>query len=260
MKVCHADRTALYGLLAAAFAMLKIEPEVVELGVLRGDNAQRLLEALKPRRLLLVDAWLSQAVAGALHPFEVRPDWIAPPADLSGYFGGPVGEQATFDRLHARCVERFAAVPQVHVLRADTVDALRDEAVTQVAGGFHLAYIDANHRYEYVLRDLLSWHERVAPDGVIQLNDCCHSAGGIRANFGVLPAVTEFVKRTPFVPVLLSNTDWSDLVLVRRGSRIAQALHLATVHSGIAFVEVPPQLLGACRVVPGRQRANLSFT
>jgi hypothetical protein len=259
MKVCNADRATLYTLLAAAFAMLKIEPDVVELGVLRGDNAQRLQLALKPRRMLLVDAWSSQAVAGAMHPFEFRPDWIAPAEDLSGYFGGPVGDQATFDRLHAQCVERFAAQPGVQLLRADTVEALRSDAVAAFADGFHLAYIDANHRYEYVLRELLSWHTRVAADGVIQLNDCCHSAGGVRANFGVLPAVTEFVKRTAFVPVVLTNTDWSDLMLVRRGSRIAQALHLAVVHSNTAFVEIPPQLLGACRVVPGRQRPNLSF-
>jgi hypothetical protein len=110
-----------------------------------------------------------------------------------------------------------------------------------------------------VLRDLMSWHTRVGIDGVIQMNDCCHSADAVKLNFGVLPALAEFVKRTDFVPVLMTNTAWSDVVLARSGSRIRALLDDVVLNSNVPFVDIPHQLLAASREVRGRQRSNLSF-
>lgn len=53
----------------------------------------------------------------------------------------------------------------------------------------------------------------------------------------------------------ITNTDWSDIILARKGSLLEQVLHWSLV----AFVDIPAQLLPAARLVRGDQRAHLSF-
>lgn len=255
MKVCNVDRITVYKALAFAYKALKVQPSVAELGVLKGDNAHNIRVALAPRRLLLIDAWSADALRAGFHPFAERPAWVADPSILDPYYGGSVAEQTTFDRLYEQCRARFQDRSEVQLLRADTVDALQQLGDER----FDLVYVDANHRYEHVLRELLLWKDRVAQDGLLMLNDCCYSPLAASMNFGVLPALTEFVKRTDFVPALMTNGDFSDVVLARRGSAIEQRLNEIVAASDVPYVDVPHQLLGACRVVPGKGRSNISF-
>ena len=259
MKVCNVNRNAFYVLLDAIFAHLKIAPSIVELGVLRGDNASAMLAALKPAKLVLIDAWSAAAMQGAFHPFEQTPPWIAPLQLLEPYYGGDMHEQATFERIFEQCVARFAGNDKVEIIRGDTVAVLEQFGSAGRNEDFNIVYVDANHRYEHVLRELLYWKDRVAVNGALVLNDCCHSAGAVQLNFGVLPALTEFIKRTDFVPVLLTNTDWSDVVLVRKDSLMEKLIDQVASNSDMAFVDIPHQLLGAARMVPGTQRCNISF-
>lgn len=258
MKVCQIDRNLMYGVLSHVMAALGVKPRSKESGVCKGDNARRLLDTLSPPLLVLVGSW-STASNKAYSPFDSLPPWVDAPQIYDFYFGGPTAEQTTWDRMYQGCVERFAADEAVRIVRASTIDAL--PAVRSLADGqpFGLIYVDASHQYEYVLRDLMYYQELVGADGCFVLNDCCHSAAGTRQNLGVLEAVGSFLKRSDFVPVALTNTDWSDVVLTRKGSRLAEALHWTLVHSDVAFVELPPQLLPAARVVQGNQRVHLSF-
>lgn len=118
MKVCNVNRNAFYVLLDAIFVHLKIAPSIVELGVLRGDNASAMLAALKPEKLVLIDAWSAAAMRGAFHPFEQTPPWIAPIQLLEPYYGGDMHEQATFDRIFEQCVARFAGNDKVEITAA----------------------------------------------------------------------------------------------------------------------------------------------
>jgi hypothetical protein len=259
MKVCNVNRNAFYAVLDAIFAHIKIVPSIVELGVLRGDNASAMLAALKPEKLVLIDAWSASAMQGAFHPFDQTPPWIAPMTLLEPYYGGALHEQVTFDRIFEQCVARFAGNDKVEIIRGDTVGVLEQFGSAGRNEDFNIVYVDANHRYEHVLRELLYWKDRVAVNGALVLNDCCHSAGAVQLNFGVLPALTEFIKRTDFIPVLLTNTDWSDVVLVRKDSLMEKLVDQVVTNSDIAFVDIPHQLLGAVRIVPGTQRCNVSF-
>jgi len=257
MKVCHCDRNYFYQILGVAFKALKVRPRVAELGVLRGENAARLQQALEPQTLLLVDSWSSAATALSGNPFKDLP-WIDPPKVYHAYYGGDLGEQATFDRLYEECRQRFTGHSNVEIFRQSTDDALhtlknRKEPVLD------LIYIDANHQYEWILRDLLLWSELCAPDGVLMLNDCCHSAAGIRQNLGVLEAVGSFVKRSDFVPVLLTHTDWSDLILCRKAGVMELLLDQVISNIDLRYVEVPHQLLPAARVVQSVHGYNISF-
>lgn len=259
MKVCDIDRNQMYSVLRHCFGALQVRPRTVELGVCKGDNAQQLLDRLDPAPLVLVDSW-STASNSAYSPFAQLPAWIDPPETYDFYFGGSTREQATWDRLHDTCQARFVDRPEVHIVRASTAEAL--PIVRTLAGdtGFYdLIYVDASHQYEYALRDLMLYQALVGPHGAFMLNDCCHSEAGLRQNLGVLEAVSNFLKRSDFVPVAITNTDWSDVILTRRGSLLEQALHWGLVNSDVAFVEVPAQLLPAARLIRGDQRAHISF-
>jgi len=245
--------------LAQAFTTLKITPSIVELGVLRGGNASAMLAALKPKKMVLIDSWSSDAMLGAFHPFDKSPPWIAPINILEKYYGGSLNEQDTFDRIYHECVARFADNKNVEIIRDDTVEILEKFKSAGRNEDFNIVYVDANHRYEYVLRELLCWKDSVAANGVLVLNDCCHSAGAVELNFGVLPALTEFIKRTDFIPVLMTNTDWADVVLVRKHSPIEKLIDQVATNSNMAFVDIPHQLLGAAKIVSGSLRRNVSF-
>ena len=196
---------------------------------------------------------------GAFHPFDQTPPWIKPMNVLDTFYGGSIYEQTTFDKIFEQCSKRFADAPHVEIIRADTVEVLADWNKVERNEQFNLVYVDANHRYESVLRELLYWQNRVAENGVLMLNDCCHSAGAVQMNFGVLPALTEFVKRTEFVPILVTNTDWTDVVLIRKNSKLGPIIDEILKNSDIPHIDIPHQLLGSARVVQGKQRANLSF-
>ncbi|MBL0946231.1 MAG: class I SAM-dependent methyltransferase [Hydrogenophaga sp.] len=258
MKICITPREGLYQVLAAVFDAFDRVPTVAELGVLKGDNALQLHQALRPEQLLLVDAW-SAASNAAYCPFEQLPPWVTPVAEYAYYYGGPMDDPQTWERLYQSCASKFEGRSEVSLIRQDSYSAY--ETVRQrVAGrGLDLLYVDANHQYEYVLRDLMTYQDLVRPDGLLMLNDCCHSEKGARQNLGVLEALGSFIKRSDFVPVAMTNTDWTDVVLARKGSHMVEAIDTVLVNADIPFVELPHQLITAARIRNGRLGANLSF-
>lgn len=186
-------------------------------------------------------------------------DWVHSSDRFVAYFGGPLNEQSTFDRLYEQVHSRFAADDRVHLIR-DTSDggckSLRDRL--QPTPVLDYVYVDASHQYETVLDDLLMYGQLVAPNGLMQLNDCCHSEDGVRQNLGVLEAATKFCKMTDFVPAMLTNTNWSDLVLVRRGSAMMHTIDQVVLRADVLYVELPAALLPAATVRSGT-RDNLAF-
>ncbi|NCX94652.1 MAG: class I SAM-dependent methyltransferase, partial [Gammaproteobacteria bacterium] len=98
----------------------------------------------------------------------------------------------------------------------------------------------------------------VPEDGVIQMNDCCHSKDGLKQNLGVLEATVKFLKMSEFVPVLTTNTDYTDVLLARRNSKLINVIDTIVNVNDINYVEVPSQLLGALTIKSGR-RVNPSF-
>ena len=260
MKVCMIDRTEIYRFIGDAFGRLNVTPQAAEIGVLRGENASAIHACLKPSRMWLIDKWT--AVQRFHHPFPERPFYIEPEEVHDGYFGGPMQNQQTFDRIFEATKARFAGIPDIEILRQDSMEgfhSMKERLSARPRPLLDFIYVDADHEYEYVLRDLMYWSSLLSEDGVIQLNDACFSKLGAAQNLGVLPAVTEFLKRMAFTPVLMSNTDWTDLVLARTNSNMQATLNQVVADSTVGYVEVPPQLLPAMKVVYGAQRVNISF-
>jgi hypothetical protein len=258
MKVCITHREAFYHLLNAVFEACDKQPVVAELGVLRGENALKLYNALNPEKMVLIDSW-SPAANDAYSPFDQLPPWVNSVDKYAYYYGGPMYDMATYDNLYQECLSKFTDKDNVTVIRAETIAAIDEIKPRTGIEKFDLVYIDANHQYEYILRDLMYYQDLLADDGFILLNDCCHSLQGTKQNLGVLEAMSSFIKRSDFIPVAVTNTDWSDVILVRKNSIMVQLVDIALTNSDIPFVEIPHQLMPAARVVYGKQRINLSF-
>lgn len=260
LKVINWTRNDFYKILAAAFSSLGIQPRLTELGVLRGENAMVMYQIMQPSHMTLVDSWLALPLLpqlGAYSPFDKLPSWVSDPDVFADYFGGSMREQTTFDALYESCCERFKATSNVRMLRASTEVAF--EALKAEGARFECVYVDANHQYEWVLRDLMLYQELVSPDGCIMLNDCAFSNDGMLQNLGVLEAVAHFIKRSPFRPIAMTVGAFADLILVREGSRLENTCDQLFVASDVNWVEVPDQLLGAAKVVTGARRFNVSF-
>lgn len=126
-----------------------------EVGVHVGDFSARVLEAVSPTKLHLVDPWRHESS-------EVyREAW----------YGGQVKDgQAMMDARYAEVCHRFrheiqSGVIEVH--RGDSADVLAGFP----AGSLDWIYIDGNHLYEFVRRDLELAFAKVKPLGLILGDD-----------------------------------------------------------------------------------------
>ena len=257
MKIVHSDRNYLYSILSTSFNMLKIKPAIIELGVLNGENAKKMQQFLLPKKMVLLDAW-SCDIFDDYRRNNANRVWVDPIDNFHGYFGGALSEQKTFDQLYLVTQNLFATDTNVSIIRQGTKqgrDILRQSDPNLK---FDLIYIDASHQFETVFDDLMLYENLVSDAGCIMLNDCCHSNAGIRQNIGVLEATVKFIKMTDFIPVAVTNTDWSDIILLRKDSPLREAIHNSILNSDKDYVEIPPQLLGNLKVING-SRPNLSF-
>lgn len=257
MKVLISNREMIYKIVRGCFDSIGVRPWAMELGVLDGQNAVVIDQLIAPEKLFLVDAWSAEAFDDYRQNNRHRP-WVNDVDSFSNYFGGPVSEQVTMDRLYAKATDLFKHKEHVTLIKSPTLPACKHIGELLGDRKFDYIYVDASHQYETVLDDLMFYDSLLGQDGMLQLNDCCHSPAGVRQNLGVLEATLTFMKIANFKPVLITNTDWSDILLVRRNSGIDLVLEKIVEMNDITYVEIPSQLLGALHVKQGK-RINLSF-
>lgn len=132
--------------------MLKTLPKggvVAELGVLEGWLAAHILETIQPKKLHLVDCWVYQ---------EDYPElgWKRSPKTNR--------PQEVQDDRYQYVLDRFSQ--QIDSGQVETHRAFTHEAVKQFSDGyFDWVYIDADHKYEAVLRDLNLYLPKLKSDG-----------------------------------------------------------------------------------------------
>lgn len=257
MKVLIGTRELIYRVMGASFTSIGVRPRVAEVGVLKGGNAQVMEELLSPSTLHLIDSWSKDPIQEYVNNNSHRA-WTENISAFANYYGGPLDEQSTFDNLYQEVTRKFSDKPHVTIIRASSLEAVKILKKYPTPPLFDLLYLDASHQYETVLDDLLLYQEFVPPDGVIQMNDCCHSKDGLKQNLGVLEATVKFLKMSDFVAVLTTNTDYTDVLLARRDSKLVGVIDAVVNSNDITYVEVPPQLLGALTIRSGR-RINPSF-
>lgn len=146
-----------------------------EIGVLRGDFSARILEVVRPRELHLIDPW-------HFMPSNQIPQW-------------------QMDEWHesvCRRFERERAAGVVTIHREPSIEAGRRFADAY----FDWVYIDGDHAYEAVKRDLETYYEKLKPGGYLTGDDY-HFAGDW--DDGVTIAVDEFIARGICTPMYLKR-------------------------------------------------------
>ncbi|MFM2112195.1 MAG: hypothetical protein RLZZ271_855 [Pseudomonadota bacterium] len=261
MIVANVQRETFYQLAKLAFDALGVQARAVELGVFKGDNAANLLAALNPARLSLLDTWSAQDFHQAINDDDGQLPWLEPLSALNAYYGGDTSQQSFWDSLHTHVRVRFASEPRVSVVKGSSTELLAHATQTaNTAGAFDFAYIDGNHRFEQVFRDLMLYSPLVAPNGIIQINDCSHSILGLRQNLGVLEAAVRFIKLGGWEPIAINANDFADLLMARKNSLMANALKELLAASNLTgYIEVPDALLANARIVRNDHKFYLSF-
>jgi hypothetical protein len=149
-----------------------------EIGVHEGDFSEEILRSVKPVRLHLIDPWEYQETA----------------AYKDAWYGGRASEgQLTMDRRFRSVQRRFSkniGAGQLVLHRGYS----RHVAAEFSDGYFDWIYIDGNHLFEYVKRDLESYYAKIKPGGYIAGDD--YGSTGWWDN-GVQKAVDDFVGQRP---------------------------------------------------------------
>jgi hypothetical protein len=259
MKIIDCNRRDFYQIISICFEHLGISPEIIEVGVNKGDNAEQIHKILKPSLLYLLDSW-SAKHSSNYNSINKHRFWVDKPEKYDYYFGGSVYEQSTFDSIFISLVEKFKSESRYDNIKILRNTSLEGAAILKsVNQYFDLIYLDASHQYEDVYDDLKFFSPLLRNQlSLIQLNDCCHSEAGIRQNLGVLEACVRFCKEDDFIPLMLTNNDWTDVLLCKKGSGLEKLIDIAIIQNGISFVEVPHQLLGAL-TIRGESRKCISF-
>jgi hypothetical protein len=255
MKIIFSDRTLFYSIAGLYFKQIGVKPRCAELGVFRGDNAKLIFDALSPETLLLIDQW-DTAGFDDYRSINQDRDWVDDVSSLTPYYGGSVSDQNTFDHMLNEVRQKFSGFGNIRILQSSTTMAFNK--LKTAAELVDFVYVDANHQYEKVLDDLMNYSSILSNYGLIQLNDCCHSSLGVKQNLGVLEATNKFCKITGFQPVMVTNSDWTDVVLSGPKNAFINYIDMIILSNGIRFVEIPNELLGSLKVVYGKN-GNLSF-
>lgn len=200
----------MYFIMSNRIDLLRLIPQRgvwTEIGVYRGDFSQNVLEICNPSELVLIDSW-----AYALAEHNPFPDISENYTAFLGknhweHFGdNPVTTQ---DDNYNFVKNRFAHDSRVKVVRNQSYKAIMETP----DGYFDVMYIDANHTYDYVLRDMLEARPKLRPGGIMLLNDFYEGPDGFEANLGVMSAVNSFMKRYDYYYIAMTHGPWGDVAL-----------------------------------------------
>lgn len=135
----------------------------IELGVAFGGHAEAILNISTVSKLYGIDPYQHMAIH---HTMNLP--------------------QAEFDELYVYVLKRLAKFGDryAHIRKPS------EQAVDETAGQIDFIYIDADHSYDGVWRDLCAWYAKVRDGGVIGGHDYGHSN-----HPGVKQAVDEFFRR-----------------------------------------------------------------
>ena len=160
------------------------EAVCAEIGVWRGDFSAQILKYTRPEKLYLIDPW------------DCQPEFP------ERRYGGEASEkQQELNSIYRAVHRRFGGRANVEIMREYSDDALatlEDDALDWV-------YIDGNHFYEFVARDLEMCRRKVRPGGFITGDDY---EWGAEHDYPVKRAVNEFVTQEDVVVEAVRNNQY----------------------------------------------------
>ena len=215
-----------------------------EIGVAEGNFSAAILEAASPRELHLIDPWShleegSDLLQGREVLAAAGAATDAPPANPGG------------DRLYAAVEARFAGDRRVRLHRQYSYKA----AAAFEEGTFDFVYLDGNHHYEFVLRDLQDYASRLKPGGLLFGHDFFENDFSRQENYGVVDAVGAFLKRSDFCFLMLTWEPFSTFCLANRIDGFAGAFLRNVFESDATMIEIPDAFAASYRD-KGYERAD----
>ena len=127
---------------------------VLEIGIHKGDFSKQLAQHLQPKKLILVDPWIA-------YDDEIYSN--------SWYGNSSISNQVIQDQYFFEIKKYFE-----NQIELDTVEIHRktsDNFFTQNKLKFDLIYIDGNHLFDFVKRDISNSLNFINQDGIIVLDD-----------------------------------------------------------------------------------------
>ena len=143
---------------------------ICEMGVLKGDFAEVIYALCEPKEFVLVDAWQGEVISGNVNGMNL--------------------ERFDGEDLYHYVSERFSMEKSIKILREFTTKALKNFPDNY----FDMIYIDADHTYKAVAKDLKWAHKKIKNAGFIMGHDYEMNAEKTSESyeFGVKKAVDEF--------------------------------------------------------------------
>jgi predicted O-methyltransferase YrrM len=208
-----------------------------EIGVAQGDYSAAILAAAAPKELHLIDPW-SHAETGADLMGASEFLGAVDAANGEGPRFGAVPHNAQGDEQFAAITARFASDPRVRLHRQYSYKAAAEFA----DGTFDFVYLDGNHQYEFVLRDLHDFAAKLKPGGLLFGHDFFEDNFARDEHYGVVDAVNTFLKRSDFRFILLTADPFPTFCLARRMDGFAGAFLHNVFGSELSIVELPDSL------------------
>jgi hypothetical protein len=203
-----------------------------EIGVAQGNFAATLLANAAPTKLHLIDPWAPSERDGDerkraefLSTIAAGSDPAPPP--------NPAG-----DRELQAVRERFKGDARVEFHRQYSYRA----AATFPDKHFDFVYLDGDHTYEYVLRDLFDFAAKVKDGGLILGHDYFEDEFAAKENYGVIGAVNTFLARSGFIFVALTWELFPTYVLARRFEGFAMEFVRNLLESDVFAIDLPATL------------------
>ena len=208
---------------------------MVELGVYEGEFSEHCYKSLDLKRYTLVDFWEYDEYSFVL---EDAPQMREIREVYKQYFHNDPRQalSAAYDKTRSRFEEKH----NVEILKMDIATAANRFA----DGSLDFIYLDGNHTYEFVLRDLYTWFPKLRRGGLFACNDFFESSGAALQNIGVIPAFLTFSKRHKTYPIALTSSDWSDFYFSNAPTSGLIA-HLRAMICGSRFpvLDMPDEML-----------------
>jgi Methyltransferase domain len=146
----------------------------VELGVFKGEFTEQILRTVKPKMLYLIDLWEYNKDIHSAN-FDEKPDMIKNYEHVKRRYG----------RLRNVMIKKGYSDQELQQLADDSLDWI---------------YVDADHRYEGVKKDLEMAIKKVKKNGIIAGDDYIEKQG-----WGVVKAVNELLETKQVEIILIKN-------------------------------------------------------
>ena len=129
-------------------------PSILEIGIHKGDFSKQLFKNFNPSKLTLVDPWI------AYNDLIYKNSW---------YGNSENSNQKIQDEYYNNVLDYFKK--QISEDKVEIFKKTSDEFFLKNKNTFDLIYIDGNHLFEFVKRDIFNSLKFITENGIIVLDD-----------------------------------------------------------------------------------------